>query len=93
MSSVPQVVLTESLATIESWMTYCFALLRAEIELYKALEPATRLVILKAICDIRGEVCAHIIPVKSFNDRGEPHSVMFLCGIRPTFLLRYIFHS
>ena len=31
---------------------------RAETELYKALEPGIRLVILKAICDIRGEVCA-----------------------------------
>ncbi|XP_062212728.1 DDT domain-containing protein DDR4-like isoform X2 [Phragmites australis] len=27
----------------------------AEVEMYRALEPATRLVILKAICDIRGE--------------------------------------
>jgi hypothetical protein len=36
-----------------------FCLHRAEIEMYKELEPATRLVILKAICDIRVEVRAH----------------------------------
>jgi len=36
-------------------------LFRAEIELYRTLDPATRLVILKAICDIRCEVCALII--------------------------------
>jgi hypothetical protein len=37
----------------------CYTLRRAEIEMYKELEPATRLVILKAICDIRVEVRAH----------------------------------
>ena len=37
----------------------CSILHRAEIEMYKELEPATRLVILKAICDIRVEVRSH----------------------------------
>jgi hypothetical protein len=36
-------------------------LFRAETELYKALEPGIRLVILKAICDIRSEVCALLL--------------------------------
>lgn len=57
-SSVRKQFLAWIPCTIEYWMTYCFSFLRVEIETYKELEPATRLMILKAICDIRCEVCA-----------------------------------
>lgn len=38
-----------------------YVFLSAEIEAYKILDPATRLVVLKAICDIRVEVCFYIV--------------------------------
>lgn len=39
---------------------YNFYFSRAEIEAYKMLDPATRVVILKALCDIRVEVLLFI---------------------------------
>ena len=41
----------------------CPILCRAEIEMYKELEPSTRLLILKAICDIRVEVRANFVSI------------------------------
>jgi hypothetical protein len=70
---------------------------RAETELYKALEPGIRLVILKAICDIRGEVCAllfcEIFPIINVTIELKCNVFRF-CGIRPTALhLVHLFYG
>jgi len=51
---------------------------RTEIETYKTLEPATRLVILKAICDIRVEVS--FVKNKRFS-LSACYSCLTSCGV------------
>jgi hypothetical protein len=47
------------------WVYMSF--LSAEIEAYKILDPDIRLIILKAICDIRVEVCFYIFNINKFS--------------------------
>lgn len=42
-----------------------FGIVRTEIEVYKMLDPAVRVVILKALCDIRVEVLESYIKIVS----------------------------